>query len=143
MSGWEGGLLAAHIIAVISWMAGLLYTPRLFVYHCQVPAQSEQAALFKVMERRLLHAITMPAAVLSWLFGLGLVARIGLAGNGWLHGKLALVVALTLFTGFLEKWRRDFAADRNRHPAKFFRIVNELPTVLMIAIVVLVVMKPF
>jgi putative membrane protein len=143
MSGWLGGVLAAHVIAVISWMAGLLYMPRLFVYHCQVPAGSDQSALFKVMERRLLHAITIPAAAVSWALGLVLVTQVGLAGNGWLHGKLALVAGLTLFTGWLEKWRRAFAVDNNPHSQKFYRIANELPTLLMIGIVVLVVMKPF
>lgn len=134
---------AVHVMAVISWMAGLFYMPRLFVYHSQAAAGSDTSELFKVMERRLMFAITVPAGVLSWILGLLMVSEIGLAGNGWLHAKLTLVVLLTAFTGFMEKWRRDFAADRNSRPQRFYRMANEIPTLLMIGIVILVIVKPF
>ena len=134
---------AVHVIAVIAWMAGLLYLPRLFVYHTQVAAQSDTAQLFKVMERRLMKAITIPAGVVAWILGLLLISEIGLAGNGWLHAKLTLVVGLTVVNLLMEGWRRAFAADRNRHSTRFFRIANEVPTLLMIGIVILVVTRPF
>jgi putative membrane protein len=137
------GFLAAHIIAVISWMAGVLYLPRLFVYHCQVEVGSAQSELFKTMERRLLFGITLPAAVVSWICGLVLVCQVGLAGNYWLHAKLLLVVLLSVYTALLAVWRRAFAQDRNTRSQNFYRVVNELPTLLMIGIVILVVVKPF
>ena len=140
---WYGGLLVLHIVTVISWMAGLLYTPRLFVYHSLVARDSESAKLFEIMERRLLHAITIPAGILAILFGGGLAASIGLSGQGWLHVKIALVMVLAGFTVALEKWRRDFAQGRSVPSTRFFRAVNELPTLLMIGIVALVVLKPF
>ncbi len=134
---------AVHVIAVISWMAGLLYMPRLFVYHTEAKAGSEGSELFKVMERRLMFAITIPAGIVTWILGLVMIGQIGLAGNGWLHAKLVLVVLLTLFNLAMERWRRAFAADRNIHPQRYFRIANEMPTLLMIGIVILVVVKPF
>jgi putative membrane protein len=143
MAGWYGGLLVAHIVAVISWMAGVLYLPRLYVYHCTVAADSDTAQLFNVMERRLLHAITIPAAVAAWLFGGALISQIGLSGQGWLHGKLGLVLILSGYTLMMEKWRRAFAAGKYPHSERFFRIVNEIPAVLMIGIVALVILKPF
>lgn len=132
-----------HVIAVISWMAGLLYMPRLFVYHTQVAPGSEASELFKVMERRLMHAITIPAGAVSWALGLTMVSEIGLAGQGWLHAKLALVVGMTVVNVLLERWRLGFLHDRNTHPTRFYRIANEVPTLLMIGIVLLVVTKPF
>ena len=134
---------AFHIIAVIAWMAGMLYLPRLFVYHSQAEAGSAQSETFKVMERRLLRAIINPAMVVAWVLGLWLAWLNGFFAMGWLHGKLALVLALSVLHGFFARWRKDFAADRNRHSAKFYRIINELPTILMIGIVLLVVLKPF
>lgn len=137
-------LKAAHIIAVIAWMAGLLYLPRLFVYHCAAEPGSTQSEVFKVMERRLLHAIMTPAMLAAWTFGLLLAATPGTAaGAGWLAVKLALVLAMTGLHGFMARWRRDFEADRNRRPARFYRIANEMPAALMAAIVVLAVVKPF
>lgn len=132
-----------HVIAVISWMAGLLYLPRLFVYHTQVAIGSETAALFKVMERRLMHAIIIPAGAVTWAMGLAMVSQIGLVGQGWLHAKLVLVVGMTVFNALLERWRLDFAHDRNQRAGKFYRIANEVPTLLMIGIVLLVIVKPF
>jgi putative membrane protein len=138
-------LKALHIVAVIAWMAGLLYLPRLFVYHAEAPARSNRAATFEIMERRLMRGIMMPALVMTYLFGIALLATPGIVDwrQGWIWAKLALVLLLTVFHGFLERWRRDFAAGRNAYRARFYRIVNELPTLAMIAIVILVVVKPF
>jgi putative membrane protein len=138
-------ILAFHVIAIIAWMAGLLYLPRLFVYHAGSPKGSEQSETFKIMERRLLRFITTPAMVASWVFGLILAfsGLINWSADGWFHLKLALVILLSAFHGFLAKWTKDFAQDRNTHSARFYRMVNEIPTVLMIAIVILVVVKPF
>lgn len=134
---------ALHIIAVISWMAALLYLPRLLVYHCDAPVGSAQSETFKVMERRLLKAIANPAMVVSWLAGLFLIYEGGWISSGWLHGKLALVIGLSAFHGLLARWVREFAGDQRLHKARFFRIANEVPTLLMIGIVLLVVLKPF
>jgi putative membrane protein len=134
---------AAHIIAVIAWMAGMLYLPRLFVYHSVAEIGSPQSETFKVMERRLLRAIINPAMIATWLFGLWLAWQGGFFRAPWLHGKLALVLLLSGVHGLFARWVKDFAADRNRHSQKFYRIVNEAPTVLMIGIVILVVIKPF
>ena len=145
MSAAYPWLKALHIIAVIAWMAGLLYLPRLFVYHAEAPAGTDRAAVFTVMERRLMRGIMIPALAMTYLFGIGLAATPGVVdwGRGWIWAKLGLVLLLTLFHGLLERWRRDFAAGRNAHPARFYRIANELPTLAMIAIVILVVVKPF
>lgn len=136
-------LKALHIIAVISWMAGLLYLPRLFVYHCEVEPGSQASEKFKVMERRLLKAIMMPAAVLTWGLGLWLAAQGGWFSHGWFHVKLLLVVLMTALHHMMGRWKNDFAADRNQRSQKFYRAVNEGPTLLMIAIVILVTVKPF
>jgi len=136
---------AFHVIAIIAWMAGLLYLPRLFVYHADSPKGSQQSQTFKVMEQRLLRFITTPAMIASWVFGLYLAfsGLINWSADGWFHLKLALVILLSAFHGFLAKWTKDFAQDRNAHPARFYRMVNEIPTVLMIAIVILVIVRPF
>ena len=134
---------AFHVIAVIAWMAGLLYLPRLFVYHCDAPKGSPQSETFKVMERRLLKAIMNPAMIASWGLGLWLAVQGGWFKAGWLHGKLLLVLALSAAHGFLAKTVRRFAADQNEHPARFYRLINEIPTVLMVGIVILVIVKPF
>ena len=136
-------LKAFHVIAVISWMAGMLYLPRLFVYHCEAPAGSPQSETFKVMERRLLKAIINPAMIATWLLGLWLVWDSGYYASGWMYAKFALVLALSAIHGLLSRCVRDFAADRNRHSQKFYRIVNEVPAVLMVGIVILVIVKPF
>ncbi len=134
---------ALHVIAVIAWMAGMLYLPRLFVYHCEAQIGSKQSETFKVMERRLLKAIINPAMIVTWLTGL-YIAWVGhWFSAGWLHGKLALVIAMSGVHAFLARCTKDFAADRNTRPQKFYRIINEVPTVLMIGIVVLVIVKPF
>jgi protoporphyrinogen IX oxidase len=134
---------ALHIIAVIAWMAGMLYLPRLFVYHCEAEIGSKQSETFKVMERRLMRAIINPAMIVTWLAGLYLAWSGHWFSSGWLHGKLALVILMSGVHGFFSRCRKDFEADRNRRSQKFFRIINELPTVLMIGIVILVVVKPF
>jgi protoporphyrinogen IX oxidase len=134
---------ALHIIAVIAWMAGMLYLPRLFVYHCEAKAGSSQSETFKLMERRLLKAIINPAMIVTWVAGLYLAWSGHWLSAGWLHTKLVLVLALSGVHGFLARWVKDFAADRNSRSQKFYRIINEVPTLLMIAIVILVVLKPF
>ncbi len=132
---------AAHIIAVIAWMAGLLYLPRLFVYHCDAEAGSKRSEMLKIMERRLLRAIMTPAMILSFILGGALIYLVGF-DSGWLYAKLALVLALAVNHGLMARWRRDFADDRNRRSQRFYRIANEVPTLLMIAIVILAVVKP-
>jgi putative membrane protein len=136
-------LLAFHIIAVIAWMAGMLYLPRLFVYHCEADVGSIQSETFKVMERRLLKLIINPAMILAWLLGLWLAWQGGWFKAPWLHAKLVLVLAMSGVHGVLSKYVREFANDRRRKSQKYFRILNEIPTVLMILIVILVVVKPF
>jgi putative membrane protein len=136
-------LLAFHIIALIAWMAGMLYLPRLFVYHCEADPGSRQSETFKLMERRLLKAIINPAMIATWLFGLWLAWAGGAFAAHWLHVKLALVLGMMGVHGILAKYVREFAADRRRKSARFFRILNEVPTVLMILIVLLAVLKPF
>ncbi len=134
---------ALHIIAVISWMAGMLYLPRLFVYHCDAEIGSKQSETFKVMERRLLKAIINPAMIATWIFGLYLMWSAGWYTSGWFHAKLFLVLLMSGVHGFLTSRVRDFALDRNTRSAKFYKIINEVPTVLMILIVILAVVKPF
>jgi putative membrane protein len=134
---------ALHVIAVIAWMAGMLYLPRLFVYHCDAEIGSKQSETFKVMERRLLRAIINPAMAVTWLAGLYLAFAGHWFSAGWLHGKLLLVIAMSALHGFLARFVKDFAADRNLRDKKFYRIINEVPTVLMVVIVILVVVKPF
>ena len=136
-------LKALHIISVIAWMAGMLYLPRLFVYHCTAPAGSSQSETFKVMERRLLRAIINPAMIAAWVFGLWLAWQGGWAYATWFQAKFALVIVMSGVHGMLSRYVRDFAADRNRHSERFYRIINEVPTVLMIGIVILAVVKPF
>jgi protoporphyrinogen IX oxidase len=134
---------AFHIIAVIAWMAGMLYLPRLFVYHCVAEPGSVQSETFKVMERRLLKAIINPAMIATWLLGIWLAWNGGWYRAGWLQTKVVLVVAMSALHGLLARWVRDFSQDRNQHTQRFYRIINEIPTVLLIAIVILAVVKPF
>jgi putative membrane protein len=134
---------AAHVIAIIAWMAGMLYLPRLFVYHCEAEPGSKQSETFKLMERRLMNVIINPAMTLAWALGLWLAWTGGFFTSGWFHAKLLLVVALSALHGLLSRCVRDFAADRNRRTQKFYRIINEIPAVLMVGIVILVIVKPF
>ena len=136
-------LKALHVIAVIAWMAGMLYLPRLFVYHCEAPKGSIQSETFKIMERRLLKAIINPAMIVTWVLGLVLAWQGGWWKAGWLHGKLALVLILSGLHGIYVRRLKEFAADRNSRPARYYRILNEVPTLLMIGIVILVIVKPF
>ncbi len=136
-------LKAFHIIALIAWMAGLFYLPRLFVYHCGAEPGSKFSETLKLMERRLLRIIINPAMIATWVLGLWLAWEIGAFRSGWFHAKLILVLALSAAHGLFALWVKDFAADRNRHPHKFYRIANEIPTVLMILIVIVTVVRPF
>jgi putative membrane protein len=136
-------LKAAHIVAVIAWMAGMLYLPRLFVYHCGAVPGSTQSETFKVMERRLLTVIINPAMVATWVLGLWLAWESGTFTALWLQAKLVLVLVMSGLHGLFSRCVRDFAADRNRRSQRFYRIVNEVPALLLVAIVILVVVKPF
>jgi putative membrane protein len=138
-------IMALHVISIIAWMAGLLYLPRLFVYHADAPAGSPQSETFKVMERRLLRGIMNPAMIATYVFGIVLAATPGIVdwSAGWFYVKLAMVAGLTAMHHAFGLWRKDFAADRNRRPARFYRIANELPTLMMIVIIVMVIVKPF
>jgi putative membrane protein len=133
-----------HVIAVIAWMAGLFYLPRLYVYHCQVPRGSEASERFKVMERRLLKQIMTPAMIVTWCFGILLVLTPGAVNWSapWWHVKLLGVILMSGFHGASSKWRRMFLEDRNTKPQRFYRIANEVPTVLMIIIVIMAIAQP-
>lgn len=136
---------ALHVISVIAWMAGMLYLPRLFVYHADAEVGSVQSETFKVMERRLLRVITTPAMTAAWIFGITLATIPGIVdfSSGWFYVKLLLVLVMSGAHGSMVRWQRDFENDQNRRPARFYRLVNEIPTLLMIGIVVLVIVKPF
>lgn len=135
---------ALHIISVIFWMAGMAYLPRLFVYHAEAEPGSEKSETFKVMERRLLRGIINPAMIATFTFGgLMLWANPTLLSQGWMHAKLFLIFVMSALHGFFARWRKDFDADRNRRPARFYRIVNEAPPVLVVFIVMLAIVKPF
>jgi putative membrane protein len=134
---------AAHIFAVISWMAGMLYLPRLYVYHARAAKGSELSETFKVMERRLMRGIINPAMAMTWIFGLTLAWLGDHWSEGWLHAKLLLVLGMQLVHAAYSRWRKHFAKDENRHTERFYQILNEVPAVLLIGIIILVVVKPF
>ena len=138
-------LKALHVISIIAWMAGLLYLPRLFVYHAAEPAGSPASETFKVMELRLFRYIMIPAMLASYLFGIWMIVELGNSvwTMGWWHAKLVFVVMMTMMHEMMGMWCRRFAQDRNQHSQKFFRVVNEVPTLLMIGIVILAIVKPF
>jgi putative membrane protein len=136
-------LKVVHILAIISWMAGMLYLPRLFVYHAEAPKGSPQARTFVVMESRLTRAIMLPALLVTWITGLTLAIQTGVLHDCWFHAKFTLVIAVSALHGYFAKLRKDLAEETNRHGSRFFRIVNEAPAVLMVGIVILVVFKPF
>jgi protoporphyrinogen IX oxidase len=141
---WYSIVKALHVISVISWMAGLLYLPRLFVYHAAEAPGSASSETFKVMERRLFRAIMNPAMMATWLFGLTMLWMVpGWLEDGWMHAKLFLVLVLTATHHAMGRWRKAFAADENRHSTRFYRIANEIPTLLMVVVVFLVILKPF
>jgi protoporphyrinogen IX oxidase len=134
---------AFHVISIIAWMAALLYLPRILVYHADAAPGSQQSETFKTMERRLLKGIAGPALLSSYVFGIWTAWLIRAWEDGWFWAKILGVLALTVFHAFLGEWVRGFAEDRNRRPARFYRAVNEIPTALMIGIVILVIVKPF
>ncbi len=148
MSGYNW-LVALHVVAMVAWMAGMFYLPRLFVYHADAAPGSETAETFKVMERRLLRAIMNPAMIVTWAAGIGLAfwgpagSSVGLYDQPWLMTKVVLVLAMTGLHGWLSARRRDFEHDRNTHTSRTYRMINEIPTVLLIGIVVLVIVRPF
>ena len=133
-----------HLIAVISWMAGLLYLPRIFVYHAENNTEKNTSEIFKIMEKRLMFYIMTPAMILSWFFGIFLILinEISITLNLWVQTKLFLVVLLTIYHLFLGYYLRKFALDENKKSAKFFRIINEIPTILLILIVFVIIYKP-
>ena len=136
---------ALHVLSIIAWMAGMLYLPRLFVYHAGVAVGSEASETFKVMERRLYRGITTPAMIASWIFGLWLAFGFGLVdfSQGWMWLKALFVLALSGAHGFYGRLLRDFANDRNQRPGRFFRMINEIPFVFAIVIVIAVIVRPF
>jgi len=135
---------ALHVIAIISWLAGMLYLPRLYVYHATADKGSELSETLKIMERKLLRMIINPAMVATWILGLSLIAaNPSLLNGAWLHVKLTCVIGLQVFHAFLSRWRKAFLRDENTHSAGFFRKVNEIPTILMVIIVIMVIVKPF
>lgn len=136
---------ALHVISLIAWMAGMFYLPRLFVYHCRVEPGSAESERLKVMERRLLKQIINPAMIATWIFGLLLVATPGIIDTSsfWFPVKLLAVLALSGFHGAMTAWRRAFMEDRNIKPQRFYRVANEVPTLLMVLIVIMVIVKPF
>ncbi|RIK95694.1 MAG: protoporphyrinogen oxidase HemJ [Proteobacteria bacterium] len=145
LNEWYFWLRAFHVISVIAWMAGMFYLPRLYVYHADVAPGSPASELFKVMERRLLRLIINPAMLAAFLFGGLLLVTPGVVdwSAGWIHVKLTALFLMTAYHGFLSRWRRAFERDQNPHSARFYRLMNEVPTVLMIVIVIMVVVKPF
>ena len=145
LAPWYLWTKSAHLISVFAWVAGLFYLPRLFVYHSEVPVGGEQSELFKRMERLLLRAIMNPAMVAAWLFGTTLVLTPGVVDwrAGWWHGKLTGLLGMTVFHHHLALARKDFAADLRRHSQRYWRAVNEVPTLLLVLIVVMVIVKPF
>jgi putative membrane protein len=136
---------AFHVISLIAWMAGMFYLPRLYVYHCDLCPGSAESERFKVMERRLLRQIINPAMIATWTFGILLVLTPGVIdwSWGWWHVKLASVIALSALHGSFAGWRKDFLQDRNRRPQRFYRIANEIPTILVMLIVIMVIVRPF
>ena len=136
-------LKALHVMAVMAWMAGLFYLPRLFVYHVEAGKKADFTKTFEVMEERLLRIIMRPAMIVVWVTGLVLVWQQGQYLNGWFQAKFALVFAMTGLHGMMGKWRKELAAGTSTKDSRFFRIANEVPTVLMAAIVILVIVKPF
>ncbi len=134
---------ALHIVAIIAWMAGLFYLPRIFVYHTRFAPGTETAEIFAVMEVKLLRIIMNPAMIVSILSGFYLVYVLDAWRDGWMHAKFTAVFAMLIFHMMLGRWRRQLAAGENRHSERFYRLINEVPTVLLIAIVILVVVKPF
>lgn len=136
---------AFHVISMVAWMAGMLYLPRLYVYHCETAPGTVESERFKVMEYRLLRQIINPAIIATWTFGVILVLTPGVLdwSWGWWHVKLASVIAMSALHGEFSRWRRDFLEDRNRRSQRFYRMVNEIPALLLVVIVIMVIVRPF
>jgi putative membrane protein len=145
LSDWYPWILSGHIISIIAWMAGMFYMPRLFAYHAEAEVGSDKSETFKIMERRLLRAIINPAMIAAWIFGILLVLTPGIVdwAMGWPWVKATIVLAMSGLHGLLSRWRRQFASERNTHTTRFYKLINEVPTVMMIVIVIMVVAKPF
>jgi putative membrane protein len=143
LSNYIDWIKALHVIAVIAWMSGLLYLPRLFVYHSETAPGSAESERFKVMERKLLRSIMNPAAIAVWILGPMLAWLTGAYEDRWLQVKFVLVVALTVTHHLYSRWCKDFERDSNTRPARFYRIWNEVPAILMVFIVILVIVQPF
>jgi len=145
LSDWYPWILSGHIISIIAWMAGMFYMPRLFAYHAEAEVGSDKSETFKIMERRLLQAIINPAMIAAWIFGILLALTPGIVdwAMGWPWVKATIVLAMSGLHGLLSRWRRQFASDRNIHTTRFYKLINEVPTVMMIVIVIMVVAKPF
>ena len=145
LSDWYPWILSGHIISIIAWMAGVFYMPRLFAYHAEAEVGSDKSETFKLMERRLLRAIINPAMIAAWIFGILLVLTPGIVdwAMGWPWVKATIVLAMSGLHGLLSRWRRQFASERNTHTTRFYKLINEVPTVMMIVIVIMVVAKPF
>jgi putative membrane protein len=144
LAGYYVWIKALHIISVIFWMAGMAYLPRLFVYHAEAAPGSDKSETFKIMERRLLRGIVNPAMIATFVFGIAmLAANPDLLAQGWMHAKLVLILVMTGLHGMFSRWRKEFERDENRRDARFYRIVNEAPPLLVIFIVLLAVAKPF
>src|SRR5262249_46879107 len=136
-------LKALHTVAVIAWMAGLLYLPRLFIYHSIAKPGSELSETFKTMERRLLNFIMLPAMIVTWIVGIVLVLQGQWLGAGWFHAKFVAVVIMTVLHGLFAHWVNEFSLDRNPHPARLYCIINDTPIIVLIIIVALAVVNPF
>jgi putative membrane protein len=145
LSDWYPWILSGHIISIIAWMAGMFYMPRLFAYHAEAEVGSDKSETFKIMERRLLRAIINPAMIAAWIFGILLVLTPGIVdwAMGWPWVKATIVLAMSGLHGLLSRWRRQFASESNIHTTRFYKLINEVPTVMMIVIVIMVVAKPF
>lgn len=145
LSEWYLWIKSLHIAAVIAWMAGMMYLPRLFVYHCDAPVGSAQSETFKIMERKLLRGIINPAMFVTFLLGGLLLVTPGVIdwSDGWIWVKLGTVLALGAIHGSFSKWRKEFAADQNTRPAKFYRLINEVPFIFLLVIIVMVIVRPF
>ena len=145
LSDWYPWILSGHIISIIAWMAGVFYMPRLFAYHAEAEVGSDKSETFNLMERRLLRAIINPAMIAAWIFGILLVLTPGIVdwAMGWPWVKATIVLAMSGLHGLLSRWRRQFASERNTHTTRFYKLINEVPTVMMIVIVIMVVAKPF
>jgi putative membrane protein len=136
---------ALHVVSMVAWMAGMFYLPRLYVYHCETVPGSLESERFKVMERRLLKQIINPAMIATWSFGILLVLTPGVIDWGWRWWQIKLLAVLLMagFHGMLARWGRDFRIDRNARPQRFYRLANEVPTLLLVVIVVMVIVRPF